>query len=131
MLTAYFARLLGLWALLTSICMLVNPASVSVLFQSPASVFATGLVLVVVGLAIVLAHNVWSGGVLQVVVTILGWLTLLKGLHFLLMTPSAQAAFYDAIHYDQYSSVYGGIGVVIGLVITIAGFRTANRVTAP
>jgi hypothetical protein len=130
LLTAYFARFLGLWALLTSICMLINPESVSVLFQNPAAVYATGLLLVVVGLAIVLAHNVWSGGALRVIVTIFGWLTLLKGLHFLLMTPSAQAAFYDAIRYDQYSSVYAGIGVIIGLVMTIAGFRSATRVTA-
>jgi hypothetical protein len=32
-----------------------------------------GLISLSAGLAIVLAHNIWSGGVLPVVVTICGW----------------------------------------------------------
>jgi len=126
MLTAYFARFLGLWALITSLCMVLNPApeaSMSVLFHDPAAMFVTGLLLVVVGLAIVLAHNVWSGGALPVIVTILGWLTLFKGLHFLLLAPHAQVAFYDWSHYDQYAKVYGSIGIVLGAIITYLGFR--------
>jgi hypothetical protein len=39
------------------------------------------------GLAMVLAHNIWSGDALAVIVTLMGWLTLalIKGLLFLLL----------------------------------------------
>jgi len=36
------------------------------------------------GLAIVLGHNVWSGGALTVVVTLIGWLAALRGVVWLL-----------------------------------------------
>src|SRR5690348_14216277 len=37
------------------------------------------------GTALVIGHNVWSGGVLPVVVTLLGWLTLIKGIALMAM----------------------------------------------
>jgi len=39
------------------------------------------------GLALVLAHNVWSGGALPILVTIVGWISLLKGLMILILPP--------------------------------------------
>src|SRR5438876_11155488 len=47
--------------------------------REPALIFLSGILLFVAGLAIVRAHNVWSGG-WPVLVTILGWLCLLSGL---------------------------------------------------
>ena len=42
----------------------------------------------VAGLAIVLAHNVWRGGAMAVVVTVLGWLLLLKGAALVVIPPA-------------------------------------------
>lgn len=39
----------------------------------------SGMVATAVGIAVVLGHNVWSGGWLPVVVTAVGWAALLKG----------------------------------------------------
>jgi hypothetical protein len=36
--------------------------------------FVVGVIAVAAGLAMVLGHNVWSGGVLPVVITLTGWL---------------------------------------------------------
>jgi hypothetical protein len=41
------------------------------------------------GLAMVLGHNRWSGGALPILVTLIGWGLLLRGL-LLLFLPSAQ-----------------------------------------
>jgi hypothetical protein len=43
------------------------------------------------GLAIVLGHNVWSGGALTVVVTLIGWLVALRGVVWL-VTRSLRAS---------------------------------------
>ena len=39
------------------------------------------------GLAIVLLHNYWSGGALTVIITLLGWLTLIKAVLLLVFRP--------------------------------------------
>jgi hypothetical protein len=43
------------------------------------------------GLAIILGHNVWSGGTLPVIVTLVGWLIFAKGLVLLVVTPETLA----------------------------------------
>jgi len=47
--------------------------------RDPALILLSGILLLVAGIAIVRAHNVWSGG-WPVLVTIVGWLALLGGL---------------------------------------------------
>ena len=47
--------------------------------------FVLSIIIVAAGLAMVLAHNIWSGGAQAVVVTLVGWLTLIKGLLYLLL----------------------------------------------
>jgi hypothetical protein len=39
----------------------------------------------------VLAHNIWSGGVLALIVTLVGWVTLIKSLSFLFLPPEIDA----------------------------------------
>jgi len=41
------------------------------LATSSAAIFTVGMIAIVVGLAMVLGHNVWRGGALPVVVTVL------------------------------------------------------------
>jgi hypothetical protein len=45
--------------------------------------FFVDIVTVAIGLALVLGHNVWSGGPLAIAVTLMGWATLVKGLALL------------------------------------------------
>ena len=39
----------------------------------------------------VLAHNEWSGSARAIIVTVIGWLTLIKGLLFLLLPAGVEA----------------------------------------
>jgi hypothetical protein len=47
--------------------------------RDPDVIFLSGILLLVAGLAITRAHNIWSGG-WRVLVTVLGWLAILSGL---------------------------------------------------
>jgi hypothetical protein len=78
----------------------------------------------VAGLAIVLAHNVWSGGALPVVVTLVGWILLVKGLIFLLLSPETSATYFEAFRYGQLFYVYTSITLVIGIYLTFSSFRS-------
>src|ERR1039458_596306 len=81
--TIYLSKLFGLYLILVALPMMIHKQAVvdmvTALFRDPAMMFMLGLLTLVAGLAMVLAHNIWSGGALPVVVTIVGWLALIKG----------------------------------------------------
>jgi hypothetical protein len=75
--------LLGPTLVAMAVAMLLNlgsmPAIAAQVARDLALIYMSGIILFVAGLAIVRAHNVWSGG-WPVLVTVLGWLALLGGL---------------------------------------------------
>jgi len=127
--TQYLSRLIGLYCLLVGLAMSLNKQAAvervtAFVHNAPAVMFASTLA-VIGGLALVLGHNVWSGGLQPVLVTIFGWVLLIKGLVFLFLTPQANVRFFEAAHYDQLFYLYVSIELVIGVILTYAGFRPA------
>ena len=76
----------------------------------------------IIGLAMVLGHNVWSGGALPVIVTLVGWLILAKGLLLLCLTPQALIGLLERVHYGEHIYTYVLPSLVFGLYLTWAGF---------
>ena len=68
--------------------------SVTALLHDPSMIFILGLITLAAGLAMVLAHNIWSGGALVVIVTIVGWISLLKSLLLLFLPPEMEAGMF-------------------------------------
>jgi hypothetical protein len=126
MLTIYLAKLLGLYCIILSLTLSMNKgsaiATVNQWMSSPPLMMLTGAITLTIGLALVLGHNVWSGGPLPVTVTVFGWLTLIKGLTFLALPPSTAARFYDALHYERHFFVYMGVTSVLGLYLMVSAF---------
>ena len=86
MATTYFlARLIGLFMLSVGAGVLLQSAVfISVLNDLVASrtaLFMTGLALLLLGLLVVLDHNVWNAGFPALAVTLIGWLLILRGLY--------------------------------------------------
>jgi len=79
------AGLLGPTLVALGLAMLLNLGSMPAIAahyqipRDPALIFVSGILLFVAGLAIVRAHNVWSGG-WPVLVTVLGWVALVGGM---------------------------------------------------
>lgn len=98
------------------------------LMHSAPLVYVVGLIAVVAGLAIVLLHNVWSGGALPVIITVMGWATLIKGALLLFLTPAAATdIFLGGYHYAQLFYFYAGICLVLGIYLTYAGVKSTAR----
>jgi hypothetical protein len=130
--TLFLARLIGLYCLLAAAMMLVQRdamvASVTALVHEGPLLLLLGLVTVAAGLAMILCHNLWSGGTLPVVVTLIGWLTLIKGLMFWLLPPAIAADFYlQRLHYVRLFYLYLAVTLLIGAYLTVAGFRPMRR----
>src|ERR1035441_8332038 len=102
--TTYLARLLGLFAIVVALAMFTykqqTVETITAMMTNPAAVFAVGLI--ATGLALVLAHNVWSGGALPVVVTLVGWLSLIKGLACLFLPQQALAGLFVGQSYGRF-----------------------------
>jgi hypothetical protein len=97
-------------------------ATVNALVRSPPLVLLTSVIALAIGLALVVGHNVWSGGALPVTVTVLGWVSLLKGLAFLFLSPGQMMKLYEALQYEKLFFVYMGVTLALGLYLTIAAF---------
>jgi hypothetical protein len=74
------------------------------------------------GLAMILGHDIWSGGALPVVVTVVGWLMAIGGAGLLVLSPNATMKLFEALRYEQLFYVYMGATLILGLYLTYAGF---------
>ena len=86
-----------------------------------------GIMGMTAGLAIVLSHNVWSGGALPIIVTLFGWASLIKGMLLLVLSPETESrVFVVGLHYEQHPNVYASFMLLLGAYLTYAGFSSTR-----
>ena len=129
--TVFLSRLIGLYCILVALSMITRKQAtvetVTALLHDPSMMFVLGVITLVSGLAMVLSHNVWSGGALAVIVTLVGWGTLIKGLFFLFLPPGMEAGFFlRQLHYQELFYLYGGISLGLGIYLTYGGFKSTR-----
>jgi hypothetical protein len=130
--TIFLSRLIGLYCLLAGAAMVARKqatvAAVTSMIHDAPLMMLLGILLVIGGLATVLAHNVWSGGATPVIVTVIGWGALLKGVMLLLLPTESAAEFYlHMLHYEQCFYFYMAPSLILGAYLTYAGFTSAPR----
>lgn len=131
--TIFLARLIGLGALSLAAAMLLNRptmlGTVNLIFREPAFVLTYSTIALLAGLALVLAHNVWSGGALPVVITLFGWLVLIRALLALLLSPATTVRIAEALLFAQFYTAYMVAVFGLGVYLTYSGFTL--RSSAP
>jgi hypothetical protein len=130
--TAFLGKLLGLYLVAVSSAMLAHAQAIvdimKAIIRDPPLLFITGLMGVTAGLAIVLTHNVWSGGALPIIVTLFGWISLIKGTLLLVLSPETEArVFIIGLHYEQHPNLYAAFALLLGSYLTYAGFSSTTR----
>jgi predicted ABC-type exoprotein transport system permease subunit len=119
----YLAEIWGVSIVVVSLALLVKEKHLKSLLakiETDESLFLWGFISLIIGLAMVLSYNVWEQS-WHVIITILGWLALLKGLVLLFM-PEYVKKWAKQIGYQQWFSVCMIILLFIGLIITYFGF---------
>ena len=87
-----------------------------------------GIIARACGVAIIPAHNIWSGGALPVVVTLVGWGSLVKGLMFLVLNCSAeQKCILSCLNHPVLFYVCLAPSFLIGVYLTWEGFRARTK----
>jgi hypothetical protein len=130
--TLFLSKLIGLYCILIGLSMMTRGQAtvetVTALLQNSVMTLILGAITLVAGLAMVLAHNIWSGGALVVIVTLVGWITLIKSLFFLFLPPEVEAGFFlRQLHYQQFFYLYTGVSLVLGIYLTYGGFKSTSH----
>ena len=127
--TVFLARLFGLYCIIMAAAMLPQPEAFVTIVQAFVAdaplVLIAGVFTLFGGLAIVLLHNYWSaGGALPVIITLLGWLTLIKAVVLLVLPSTKLVALYGGVSLTPIL-ISGSLTLLLGIYLTIAGFRSS------
>ena len=80
----FLAQAFGLYLVIGGVALLARPKVmhdiIDLFARNEAAVMMGGFLSLVVGIPLVLVHSVWDGPLWQTIVTVLVWLTFLKGL---------------------------------------------------
>lgn len=123
--SVFLAQLIGPLLLVMGVGMVANAESYRAMahefLASRALIYIAGLLAFVPGLAIVLVHNVWAFD-WRVIITLLGWLSLLGGI-FRLLLPRQVTAVGSAMLARPGYLTGGGIAVLaLGAILTVFGY---------
>ena len=112
--TLFVLQIAGPGFVLMGLAMLLNSKRMKKLyvdiFDNDGLCFLFGMVLFVLGMAMVLKHNVW-GNFNEVVVSIIGWGSIVKGVMFLLFPQVGKSITKSVVN-----AVFPVAGVLIGLL---------------
>jgi len=130
--TIFLSRLIGLYCVLLVPFMFVyrqaSLDSITGILHNPSLILVLGVFTLAIGLAMVLAHNIWSGGALAVVVTLVGWLSLLKGLFILYLLPYVGAECYlNVLRNPLFFYACMVLWLAIGIYLACAGFTLKQK----
>jgi len=122
----YIARLIGPLFLVMGLGMMAEPDTVRALsaeFLSNLSlIYLAGMLALVAGLAIVNAHNLWVAD-WRVIITILGWLSVIGGVIRLLFPAQVQSLGTGMISNPHAMIVGGVIVLVLGAILSWVAYE--------
>ena len=125
-LTIFLAKLLGLYCIIAALAMMTRKqstvATLKALIANPPLLLLVEVLGLAGGLAMIIGHNIWSGGALPIVVTLVGWLMAIRGAGLLALSTNATMKLFEALRYEQLFYFYMGATLLLGLYLTYAGF---------
>ncbi len=124
-LSLLLAKIFGLLYIAVGLGMLINRAYyrkvLTDMTTNSALVMYGGAAAIVVGLVMVLNHNLWAGG-WEIIITIIAWLALLKGI-LLLLAPKAMLGLTKMLTKNESVFVlWAVLALILGLVLGYFGF---------
>jgi uncharacterized membrane protein len=120
----FLAKVLGLYLTVFGLLVLLRPAQLRAIvteyMESRPIVFLGGMVGLIMGIILVVSHNIWTTN-WRVVITILAWLILIKGTNHLFF-PSVPRKMARTLLGSSWILVPGVIDLLLGLFLVYKGF---------
>lgn len=95
---------------------------VTSLSENLALKFIVGLITLILGILLVLAHNIWEGPAWQMVVTVIAWITFFKALLYIFAPNSWYSSIVRALNKKSFFIIAGTMTIAIGVWLSYVGF---------
>lgn len=120
--TVYFAQIAGLYLVILGLILLVRKEAIIALMVKMADsqpfVFLAGMLRIIIGLAVLVGNGPWGGTTLPIIVALIGWISLVRGIAMLLVTQSQERRLIE--FWRQNGAYYMAVIVVLGLGVYLA-----------
>ena len=127
---AQIFQVFSLVCLAIGIGMLINRDFYKKLFadfcENTSVMYTSGIMAIVVGYLILAFHNTWTKD-LSVIITVMGWLTLIKGI-LILALPKIMIALTRAMLKENLLRIMTAWVIFVGLVFSFLGFCPKNPI---
>ena len=121
--SSFFAQVLGIIFLVVGVSIVFKKnyvvAALDEITRSKALLWLSGFSALCMGAVMVVLNNFWTSG-LPLVITLLGWMSLLKGAALLLM-PEVTVSMYRKMDKDSLFIVAGFVAFILGLILLYLG----------
>lgn len=119
MYTIFIAQILGVFFAVAGISMIAGgkrtAEAIEASLANKGVLWLWGIIALLVGAVIVVLNNIWMSGI-PLLVTIIGWIALIKGI-FILLAPDAAVSFYRKFNKSGMLVFCGVVVLVVGLVL--------------
>jgi hypothetical protein len=123
--STYLAQLIGPVILAAAIGLLLNREGYKAMAQevvgSPALLYLSGVLTMIAGVAVVLAHNVWVAD-WRVLITIFGWLAAIGGAARMALPGASKAVGERMLDKPAWMTVGGAVWLAVGALLTFFGY---------
>ena len=124
-LSVFLARFFGLYLIIVGVICLIRKVHiqkiVSDFYNDRPLVFYSGVISLIVGLLIVLSHNIWTAD-WRVLITILGYLALVKGIMRLSVDSFKEKPWIQRVTRKNGLIYFGIAYILVGLCLAYNGF---------
>ena len=123
-LTYFLAQLMGVFCIIVGLFVLLRRrVFVEVVHdveRNQPLIVALGLLSIVLGLLVTMVHNFWYGGLLPLLVTLIGWVMLVRGVLAVFVPQRYVLRFLQWAKVERLSWLYGAIILILGLYLFLA-----------
>lgn len=124
----FLAQIIGIYFLVVGISAITKPKEWQhvvkhlVEHEHTALAYIAAIFAFILGLILVLIHNVWGGDVTTTIVTIIGWLILIKGVTYFLLPSRIWVGWAQKFNNIKVYRIIGVVYIIVGAYLTYNGF---------
>ena len=126
-LSLFLAKLIGIYFVIMGLSVLIKKETLLKMAEEFMTrlplMFVSGVLTLVMGLLLILSHNIWDG-TWVVIVTIIGWLVFIKGLFYLLLPQKILTKWFKIFDNNSWYTIASIIMIIFGLYLAYKGFYT-------
>ncbi|STY28233.1 Integral membrane protein (PIN domain superfamily) [Legionella wadsworthii] len=122
----YISKVLGIYLIIVSLAMFANIEQftlyVQALLKNAPLMLILGFLTLILGLLLVVAHNIWKWD-WRLVITIIGWVILLKGASIIFYPHYVDKATLVFLQNTNIAYSSAGFELILGIILTYLGFK--------